>query len=67
MDLASVLCIFQNVSLILVTYVVGTRWNCLIEAIPMCIYNVYQFNKCVFFTINFVYNLLNYFFNVSVQ
>ena len=67
MDLTSVLCIFQNVSLILVTYVVGTRWNCLIEAIPMCIYNVCQFNKCVFFTINFFYNLLNYVFNVSVQ
>ena len=22
------------------TYVVGTHWNCLIEAIPMCIYNI---------------------------
>ena len=23
-----------------VTYVVGTHWNCLIEAIPMCTYNI---------------------------
>ena len=22
------------------TYVVGTHWNCLIEAIPMCTYNI---------------------------
>ena len=28
------------VSLFPVTYVVGTHWNCLIEAIPMCIYNI---------------------------
>ena len=23
------------------TYVEGTHWNCLIEAIPMCTYNIY--------------------------
>ena len=23
-----------------VTYVVGIHWNCLIEAIPMCTYNI---------------------------
>ena len=31
------------VSLFSVTYIVGTHWNCLIEAyeaIPMCIYNI---------------------------
>ena len=28
------------VSLLSVTYVVGTHWNCLIEAIPMYIYNI---------------------------
>ena len=27
------------VSLFSVTYVVGTHWNCVIGAIPMCIYN----------------------------
>ena len=27
------------VSLFSVTYAVGTHWNCVIEAIPMCIYN----------------------------
>ena len=31
--------------LILVTYVVGAHWNCLIEAIPMHIYNICQFIK----------------------
>ena len=32
--------ISKNVSLISVTYVVGTHWNFLIEAIPMCTYNI---------------------------
>ena len=27
----------------------------------MCTYNICQFNKCVFFTINFFHKLLNYF------
>ena len=26
-------------------HVVGTHWNCLIEAIPMCTYNICPFNK----------------------
>ena len=25
------------------TYVVGTHWNCLIEAIPICTYNIIFF------------------------
>ena len=33
------------VSLFSVTYVVGTHWNCLIEAIPMCTYNIYLSNN----------------------
>ena len=41
--------------LILVTYVVGAHWNCLIEAIPMYIYNICQFSKWVFVTINFCF------------
>ena len=28
-----------------VTYIVGTHWNCLIEAIPMYIYNICLSNK----------------------
>ena len=28
------------VSLFSVKYVVGTHWNCLIEAMPMCTYNI---------------------------
>ena len=28
------------VPLFSVMYVVGTHWNCLIEAIPMCTYNI---------------------------
>ena len=36
------------VSLFTVTYVVGTYWNCLIEAIPMCIYNTCLSNNLVF-------------------
>ena len=43
-------------SLISVTYVVGTHLNCLTEAIPMFTYNICQFNKRVFFTINFFTN-----------
>ena len=37
-------------------------WNCLNEAIPMCTYNICQFNKLLFFTINIFHKLLNYFF-----
>ena len=37
--------ISKKVSLISVTYVVDTYLNCLIEAIPMCTYNICQFNK----------------------
>ena len=39
------------------SYVVGTHWNCLIEAIPMCTFNICQFNKfnkLVFFAITFL-------------
>ena len=32
-------------SLLSVTYVVGTYWNCLYEAIPMSTYNICLFNK----------------------
>ena len=32
-------------SLFSVAYVVGTHWNCLYEAIPMCTYNMCIFNK----------------------
>ena len=46
-------CIFPKKDfLISVTYSVGRHWNCLIEAIPMCTYNICQFIKWVFFTIN---------------
>ena len=59
MDTILVKCIFQN----RFPYVVGTHWNCLIEAIPMCTYNICSFNKRVFFTIKQVFHkLLNYFF-----
>ena len=47
---------FKKVSLLIwVTYVVGTHWNCLNETIiiPMCTYRICQFNKWVFFTIQF--------------
>ena len=37
--------ISKYVSLISVTYVVGAHWNCLIEAIPICTYNICPFNK----------------------
>ena len=33
------------VSLFSVTYVVGAHWNCLIEAIPMCTYNICLFSN----------------------
>ena len=33
------------VSLFSVTYFVGTHWNCLYEAIPMCTYNICLFNN----------------------
>ena len=36
------------VSLFSVTYIVGTHWNCLIEAITMCIYNICLSNNKVF-------------------
>ena len=45
--------ISKYISLISVTYDVGTLWNCFIDAIPMCTYNICQFNKRMFFTINF--------------
>ena len=35
----------KKVSLISVTSIVSTHWNCLIEAIPMCTYNICLFNK----------------------
>ena len=35
----------KNTFLFSVTYVVGTHWNCLYEAIPMCTYNIYLFNN----------------------
>ena len=39
-------CKFQNSFFSFsVTYVVGSHWNCLIEAIPMCSYNICLFNK----------------------
>ena len=37
--------ISKYVSLISVANVDGTHWNCLIEAIPMCTYNICTFNK----------------------
>ena len=47
MDMILSKCQFSNCfSLFSVTYVVGKLWNCLIDAILMCIYNI--FNKCVF-------------------
>ena len=49
MDMILDKCLF----LIFSNMLVGTHWNCLIEAIPMCTYNICQFNKLVFFTINF--------------
>ena len=36
------------VSLFSVKYVVGTHWNCLIEAIPMCTYNICLSNNSAF-------------------
>ena len=48
MDMIFVLCI----SFISVTYVVGTHWNCLIEAIPMCTHKMCPFNNLLFFIIN---------------
>ena len=27
------------------SYVVGIHWNCLLEAIPICTYNICPFNK----------------------
>ena len=53
--------ILKYVSLISVTYVDGAHWNSLIEAIPMCTYNICQFNKWVFFAINFFQKILYYF------
>ena len=54
-------CIFQNrFSLISVTYVVGTYWNCLIETISIYTYNICQFNKSVL-AIHCFHKLLNYF------
>ena len=52
MDMILDKCIFQNRflivsnsiiidSLLSVTYVVSTHWNCLIEAISICTYNIY--------------------------
>ena len=42
MDMILAKCIFQN----RFKYVVGTHWNCLIEAIPMCTNNlICSFNK----------------------
>ena len=39
-------CKFPNSFLLLsLTYVVGSHWNCLYEAIPMCTYNFLLFNK----------------------
>ena len=38
-------CSSKYVSLNSVTHVVGVHWNYLIEAIPMCTYNICQFNK----------------------
>ena len=31
---------FNIVSLFSVTYVVGTHWNCIIMAIPLCTYKI---------------------------
>ena len=36
---------YSYISLFSVTYGVGTHWNCLYEAIPMCTYNICLFNK----------------------
>ena len=52
--------ISKYVSFISVTYVSGTHWNSLIEAIPMYTYNIYLFNT-EFFTISFFKQLLNHF------
>ena len=57
----------KYVSLFSVTYVVGTHWNCLIEAIPMCTYNICHFYKWVFFNINIFSQISQLLFNVSVQ
>ena len=45
MDMIAVYCIIQIGCLLSVTYVVGTHWHCLIEAIPMCTDNICPFNK----------------------
>ena len=46
MDMILVYFRFQKkVSIISETYVVGIHWNCLREAIRMCIYNICPFNK----------------------
>ena len=38
----------------------GTHWNCLIEAIPMCTYNIYVFSINELFTIRFLKQILSY-------
>ena len=52
MILAKCIDISKYVFLISVTYVVGAHSNFLIEAIPMCTYNIGKFKKVVSFTIN---------------
>ena len=45
MDMKLGKCKFPIVFLFSVTYAVGTQWNCLYEAIPMCTFNICLFNK----------------------
>ena len=45
------------VSLFSVTYVVGTHMNCLIEAIPIYIYNIYLSDKLFKISTTFIVSL----------
>ena len=48
------------------TYVVGTHWNCLIEAIQMCTYNIFRCVTTTYVTENKEENYLEiYIFQVS--
>ena len=64
MDMILGKCKFPNS----VTYVLGKHWNCLIEAIPMCTYNICLFNSInKFFPISFFLNKFARSFIVSVK
>ena len=63
MDVILDKCIFQISSLISVTYVVGTHWNCLIEEKFQCTPTsyVHSMNEC-FSPYTGFHKFLNYFF-----